>query len=238
MRIIGFVNCLTKFGWVRLLMPGVLFLTGLPLAAQSPAASPGDSLFDSVSNGAPQTFSERFRDFAVITVGPRALFTAAAGSGISMIRPRNYPRAWRQGPGAFGRIYASHLATGASEDTARFVTAALLREDFRYRASPSRNAIVRVAHAITFTLIDKSESGRSRLAVANFAGAAAGGFIPNLYLPAGYNTVSRAETRVAISFGVLAGKNIAAEFAPEILRLARKLGIPAREIPIPEWWTR
>lgn len=212
------------------------------LAAQTPAPlpvdPPGDSLFASVSNGTPQTLAERFQDFAVITVGPRALFTAAAGSGISMIRPRNYPRAWRQGPGAFGRIYGSYLATRASGDTARFVTAALLHEDFRYRASTSGNPVVRVAHAISFTVVDKSESGHSRLAVSNFAAAAAGGFAPNLYLPAGYNTVSRAETRVAISFAVLAGRNIAAEFAPEILKVTRKLHIPAHGIPIAEWWTR
>lgn len=227
--------------WARRRLLGLVLLAGFPLAAQTPVVPsptpPGDSLFDAVSNGTPQTFAERFRDFAVITVGPRALVTAAAGSGISMIRPRNYPRAWRQGPGAFGRIYGSHLATGASEDTARFVTAALLKEDFRYRASTSRNPALRVAHAISFTLVDKSDSGQSRLAVANFAAAAAGGFTPNLYLPAGYNTVSRAETRVAVSFAALAGKNIVAEFAPEIARLARKLHISVHDIPIPEWWT-
>jgi hypothetical protein len=115
---------------------------------------------------------------------------------------------------------------------------AVLHEDFRYRPSASHNVLARTFHAIAFTFVDKSDSGHNRVAFANFAGAAAGGFAGNLYLPPGYNNLSHAETRAAMEFAGFATRNVSREFAPELLRFSRKLHVPFPRIPIPEWWTR
>ena len=204
-----------------------------------PIPKAGDPFYAPVAlTSAPQDFHRRFMDYEVITFGPRALFTPLFGSAFSMLHPPSaYPKEWRQGMGAFGRIYGSGLTTHASVQSARFLTAAILHEDFRYRPSASKNPLVRSLHAVAFTFVDKSDSGHDRIAVSNFAAAAAGGFTPNLYLPAGYNTLSRAETRMASAFGGFAMRNLTREFAPELFKLTRKLHVPFPRIPIPARWT-
>jgi hypothetical protein len=125
----------------------------------------------------------------------------------------------------------------ASLQAGRFFTGAYLEEDFRYRPSASHNFLVRGAHAVRFTFIDKSASGQNRLALANFAGAATGAFVGRLYLPRPYNDLSHAEVRAAELFGTLAGQNLLREFAPDIDVVTRKLHLPFPHIPIPGWWT-
>jgi hypothetical protein len=48
----------------------------------------------------------------------------------------------------------------------------------------------------------------------NFVGAGARGFVGNLYLPAGFNDLSPAETRIAIALGGFAAQNLLREFTP------------------------
>jgi len=211
-------------------------------APEEPASVPaaGDVLYAPVAvTPGGQSLGEKFDDYAVATVGPRAIFSPALSAAIRMARPRHekqYPRDWRLGAGAFGRNYGSALATGAASRTARFLAAAALHEDFRYRPSTSSNPLVRSFHAIAFTFVDKSDSGHNRIAVANFLAAGAGGFVGNLYLPAGFNNVSHAETRTATRFGGMAVNNLLREFGPDISRVTRRIHIPFPRIPIPAWW--
>jgi hypothetical protein len=204
-----------------------------------PVASAGDPFYAPVATtGAPQTLHQRFMDYAVITFGPRSVFTPAIGAGFSMLHPRtSYPDDWRDGMGAYGRIYGASLATHTAAQTARFATAALLHEDFRYRPSASQHAPLRILHAVGFAFVDRSDGGHAMPAVSNFVSAAAGGFTPNLYLPAGYDTLSRAESRMALAFVGYATRNITREFAPELFRATRRLHVPFPRVPIPEWWT-
>jgi hypothetical protein len=213
--------------------------SGTPAPSSIPLPRSGDPFYAPIATpGVPETFNQRLMDYEKITFGPRALLTPAFSSAISMLNPPSgYPREWRQGMGAFGRMYGSRIATHTSEQTARFITAAVLHEDFRYRPSSSKNPLARSFHAFTFTFVDKSDSGHNRIAFSNFTAAAAGGFTPNLYMPAGYDTLSRAETRMAFAFGSFAAQNLAREFAPELFKLTRKLHVPFPRIPIPDWWT-
>jgi hypothetical protein len=209
-----------------------------PSAGSIPAPRAGDPLFAPIAAGVAQTFHQRLMDYSVITFGPRALLMPAFGAAFTMLNPpKSYPNEWRQGMGAFGRNYGSSMAAHTSEQTARFLTAAVLHEDFRYRPSTSKNPLARSFHALAFTFVDKSDSGHNRIAFSNFAAAAAGGFTPNLYMPAGYDTVSRAETRMAFTFGGLAARNLTREFAPELFKATHKLHIPFPRLPVPEWWT-
>jgi hypothetical protein len=214
--------------------------TANPATGHIPIPKAGDPFFAPIAaSGAPQTFQQRFMDYTVVTFGPRALLAPLLGSAITMLHPpAGYTGEWREGMEAYGRIYGSSIATRTSEQTARFLTAAVLHEDFRYRPSTSKNPLARSLHAVAFAFVDKSDSGSDRTAISNFAASAADGFTPNLYLPAGYNTLSRAETRMAIAFGGFAARNLTREFAPDLFRITRKFHAPFPRVPIPAWWTR
>jgi hypothetical protein len=209
-----------------------------PPAQSPPIPAAGDIFYAPLATSLEkQSFEEKLHSYAIVTFGPRALVAPALSAAILMARPpKAYPHDWRDGAGAFGRNYGSSLATGASLRTGRFWTGALLHEDFRYRPSTSWNPLARSFHAVAFTFVDKSDSGHNRLALANLIGAAAGGFVGELYLPPGYSNLSHAETRTAAVFGALAGQNLLREFAPEILRTTRKLHVPFPRIPVPAWW--
>jgi hypothetical protein len=162
-------------------------------------------------------------DYAIVTVGPRSLFVPPAYAAARMADPPTaYPRDWRLGAGAFGRNYGAALAARTSLETARFLTAALLHEDFRYRPSISTNPFVRGFHALAFTFVDRSDSEHNRIAFANFAGAGASGFVGDLYMPAGFNNPGHAETRMAIAFGGFALQNLLREFTPDLLKATQK----------------
>jgi hypothetical protein len=207
---------------------------------QPPVPTAGDPLYAPVvTSRGPQSLHERFMDYAIVTVGPRSLFVPPVYAAIHMADPpATYPRDWRLGAGAFGRNYGSALASRTSLETGRFLTAALLHEDFRYRPSTSKNPIVRTFHALAFTFVDKSDSEHNRIAFANFVGAGASGFVGNLYLPAGFNDLSHAETRTAIAFGGFAAQNLLREFTPELLKATRKWHTPFPRIPLPAWWVK
>ncbi len=207
---------------------------------QPPVPAAGDPLYAPVvTRRGPQSLHERFMDYAIVTVGPRSLFVPPAYAAIRMADPPGaYPRDWRLGAGAFGRNYGSALASRTSLETGRFLTGALLHEDYRYRASTSKNPLVRSLHALAFTFVDKSDSEHNRIAFANFVGAGASGFVGNLYLPAGFNDFSHAETRTAIAFGGFAAQNLLREFTPELLKATRQWHTPFPRIPLPAWWVK
>ncbi len=198
----------------------------------------GDPFFAPVAISlGPQSLKERFEDYAVVTFGPRALFAPSFSALILMAHPpKDYPHYWRDGGGAFGRNYGAFLARASSLQAGRFFTGVALHEDFRYRPSASHNFLLRSAHAIGFTFIDKSASGQNRLALANFAGAAAGGCVGELFLPAPYNSLHYAGVHTAELMGTLAGQNLLREFAPDIDAVTRKLHLPFPRLPIPGWW--
>ncbi len=218
-----------RYGWLHLFLalgcslasapltaqelpPAVVSQTGLPLpepaALQPLAPAAGDPFYAPVvTSTAPQTFHDRFMEYAIITVGPRALFVAPVVAGLRMLDPpRRLERDWRVGMGGFGRNYANAFTAETSSQTGRFLTGALLHEDFRYRPSTSKNIFARSFHALAFTFVDKSDSGQDRIAFANFAGAGAGGFVGNLYMPGGFNDLAHAETRTAFIFGSFAAR--------------------------------
>ena len=191
-------------------------------------------LFLPVATSQRLSFSDKFTIYAHQTFGPPAVIIPAFAAGTAMANPKNhYPHEWRDGAGAFGRLYGDSIATVTSERTARFLTGVALHEDPRYAPSHSKNPLMRTMHAVAFTFVDKTDSGRNTIAFSNFAGAAAGGFVGNAYLPHGYNDLTHAEQRMAIQFASIAIQNIAAEFQPQWGPIVRKLRI---QKILPEWW--
>jgi hypothetical protein len=157
---------------------------------------------------------------------PSVVTAPAFRAGLRMANPpgkgvTQYPPEWRQGVGAFGRNYGDALAERASFQTARSVAGAITREDPRYSPSGRKNILARSVYALSFTFLDRSDSGRPMPALSNFVAAAAGGFVGNAYLPAGFNDVTHAGQRATLQFGFLAAGNLFREFAPQMPRPLR-----------------
>jgi hypothetical protein len=208
--------------------------SNLPSSSSHPQDENSALLFLPVKSSPGLSFGDKFKIYAHQTFGPPAVIFPAFAAGMGMANPRNhYPREWRDGAGAFGRLYGDSVAMVSSQRTARFLTGVALHEDPRYVRSNSNNPLLRTTHALAFTFIDKTDSGRSTIAFSNFAGAAAGGFVGSAYLPHGYNDLTHAEQRMAFQFMSIAIQNIAAEFQPQWGPLVRKLRI---QKIIPEWW--
>ena len=183
----------------------------------------------------PLSFHEKFTIYTHQAFGPPALIFPAFGAGIRMANPpKNYPRDWTDGGGAFGRLYGDAIATQTTKRTAKFLTDTLFHEDPRYQPAPEgANVVARFAHAVAFTFVDRSDSGNRELALGNFTSAAAGGFVGMAYLPDGFNDVSHAGQRVGTEFLGITIANISREFAPQWAPVVHKLHIPKI---VPPWW--
>ena len=204
-----------------------------------PEARAGDSWYAPVAEGKePQSQRLKAETYMVLAFGPRAMVSPAFSAAMKMARPpKGYPSEWLDGGPAFGRNYGAALGSRVALETGRYAAGALLHEDFRYRPSGKQGS-ARLFYALGYTFVDRSDSGHRRLAVANFAGAAAGGFAGNLYLPDGFNTPGDGARGFASRFGGFAMTNVTREFAPEIFHVARKLHAPFPRVPLPEWWTK
>ena len=139
--------------------------------------------------------------------------------------PKGYPSEWLDGGPAFGRNYGAALGSRVAMETGRYAAGALLHEDFRYRPSGKQGS-ARLFYALGYTFVDRSDSGHRRLAVANFVGAAAGGFV-GIFICRMGSTRREMARGFAGRFGGFAMTNVTREFAPEIFHVARKLHAPS-----------
>jgi hypothetical protein len=125
------------------------------------------------------------------------------------------------------------VADHTARNTAQFLTDVVLHEDPRYQRSTSTNPLGRTLHALSFTVFDKTDSGRTTFAFDNVASSAAGGFVGLGILPHGYNDMPHAEQHMASEFSMLAIGNILTEYEPEWGPWAKKLRVPKI---LPAWW--
>jgi len=179
----------------------------------------------------------KFKYFVEPAFGPRSFLTNGLTTGIRMANPpSHYPHEWRSGGEAFGRSYGDSFARTGAESIGRFSTSVLLHEDPRYQRSESTFVPARLGHALIFSFVDRTDGGHPTVAVSNFTGAAAAGFIGNAYLPAGFDNLTHAGQRSAVAFGGLAGQNVMQEFSPELSRFLKNIHLPHIPLP-PIWWT-
>jgi hypothetical protein len=180
---------------------------------------------------------DKFKYLVEPVFGPRSFVTNAFGAGIRMANPpKTYPHEWRAGAEAFGRNYGDSFARTGAESIGRFSATVLMHEDPRYRRSESTFFPARLGHAFVFTFIDRTDGDHRTVAISNFTGAAAGGFIGNAYLPAGFDNLTHAGQRSAIAFGGIAAQNVLQEFSPELGQFLKKIHLPHVPTP-PVWWT-
>jgi len=169
----------------------------------------------------------KFQDYTRETYLNPSVFTAPAFTAtITMAAPpgkgpTRYPSSWRQGAAGFARNYGDAATQRITYDTARFAADVLFREDPRYSPSTSHHVLVRVGHALAFTIVDRSDSGHAMPALGNFAGAAAAGFVGNAYLPDGFSDRTHVTQRISLRLAYAAGANLFREFAFQMPRPAR-----------------
>ena len=212
-----------------------------PPAAAAPTASLGNgfgvlAFLPPPINQKRLTPKDKFQIYVHQNYGPQNFILPAFSAAFLMLHPPSgYPREWEDGGGAFGRWYGDEFVSSTVNRTARLAAQIALREDPRYVPSGSRNLVVRLGHALVFTLIDKTDSGHNTLALSNFVGAAAGGFMGMSFLPPGHNDVTHAEQRSLRGLETIAVRNIVTEFRPQWEPTLRRIHIPS---VLPEWWTR
>jgi hypothetical protein len=205
--------------------------------AQLPIPQAGDSVFAPLAVG-PETMKIRTEDWIVVTAGPRAFIYPAIVGAVKVAFPKSgYPPDWRDGAGGYGRNLGDSMASKATMQTGRYLTGALLREDYRYRPAVGEHGWRRFGHALRWTIWDASDGGKPMFAFANVSGAVLGGLVGDFYLPPGYNDVDHAAKRAGIRMGSFAFENVSREFAPEIFRALKWLHLPTSGGFVPEWWT-
>jgi hypothetical protein len=191
------------------------------------AQNPPDTPQTFAPNGQSFGVEGKFRYYLDETYLNPSVFTAPAfRAGIRMANPPGkgataYPADWRQGSEAFGRNYGDAFAQRVTFQTARFASGVVTHEDPRYVPSTSHNVLARSLHALTFTFLDRSDSGHTMPAISNFIGATAAGFVGNAYLPSGFDNATHAGQRATFQFGFIAAGNLFREFAPQIPKPVR-----------------
>jgi hypothetical protein len=191
--------------------------------AQNPAGTTQAFSGNTASSGV----EGKFRYYVNETFLNPSVFTAPAfRAGIRMANPpgkgaTQYPREWRQGAEGFGRNYGDAFAQRVTFQTARFATGVITHEDPRYIPSASHNVLARSLHALSFTFVDRSDSGHAMPAFSSFVGATAAGFVGNAYLPSGFNNATHAGQRATLQFGFTAAGDLFREFAPQMPKPVR-----------------
>jgi hypothetical protein len=181
------------------------------------------------------TPKDKFQIYVHQNYGPQNFILPAFSAGFAMLHPPSgYPHEWVDGGGAFGRWYGAQFVSSTSNRTGRLLAQIAFHEDPRYVPSSSKNVIMRISHALAFTLVDKSDSGRNTFAFSNLVGAAAGGFVGMAFLPAGHDDLAHAERRALRGLETIAVRNIVTEFRPQWEPTLKKIRIPSI---LPAWWT-
>jgi hypothetical protein len=195
----------------------------------SPAIADQSSTIGNPASSRALTVKGKLRYFAVESFRPGIYPVAAFYDGLTMANPpKAYPPEWRQGFPGFARNYGDFMGSWASVQGGKFIVASMLHEDPRYFTSTSRNFIARTFNAVRYAVIDRSDKGRARFALSNVAGAFAGGFVGNAYLPDPYANPSHGLSRSALALTGFITSNLADEFRPEIHKVAEKLHLPFR----------
>ena len=215
-------------------------LPDAPSPSPTPQSSPSNIPFLSPRFNQPHQpmdAGNKFKYLVEPAFGPRSFLINGFSTGIRMANPpSHYPHVWRAGAEAFGRNYGDTFARTGAESIGRFSASVLLHEDPRYQRSESTFFPARLGHAFVFTFIDKTDGGHNTVAISNFTGAAASGFVGNAYLPPGFDNLTHAGQRSAVAFGGLAAQNVLQEFSPELSQLLKKIHLPHIPLP-PVWWT-
>lgn len=155
-------------------------------------------------------FHQRVQTSLVSTFGPVQMATLVFGSAIS--QADNVPPEWRQGWGAYGKRFASHLGSSAAAGTANLLLGEALREDTKYYPCTCKGVWPRLKHAFASSITARAgEDGHRVFSIPAIASPYAGAFstlawYPSRYTPqdafrtGSYNLLNSAGTKIALEF--------------------------------------
>lgn len=150
----------------------------LPVQAQQQPGQPAAQ--------APTTYrfitgEERWKWFAVSTVGPTSLLgagTISAGWGTLFNNPEEYGPHWA----GFGKRYGIRLTGVSTGNAIEALSGAALKEDPRYVPAPSGSSFGRRAgHVIVSSFLSHRPDGTRRLSYSRIAGNVGNNFLSNLW---------------------------------------------------------
>jgi hypothetical protein len=175
------------------------------------------------------TMGRRIESFVTGSLTDQAMLGATFFSALAQIR--NDPREWHRDWAGYGRRVGSRYAQNLSKGLTELAFGAAMGTDPRHVSFASdprvknKPATVkrRIGHALMdfLTVRRSSESGGGRPLpnIPLFAGAAASGFVGNLWYPDRLTTLQQVAARASGSLGTALGASFYTEFQPEIGRL-------------------
>ncbi len=161
----------------------------------------------------PLALHQKFEIYLKQAYEPQSFLVPAFFAGID--QARNSPKELGQDTEAFGGRLGSIRGQFQIANAAQFGVGAALHEDPRYFSSNLHGSWVRTKYVFKHTYIARMDDGSERLAFALIAGATAGGFAPNGWLPGSQNGVERGFERTAIMLLINLGVNMGREFGPD-----------------------
>ena len=162
------------------------------------------------------TVKEKFRLFAKETFDPFVAMEATAGAAFS--QTDNDDPKYGQGTAAYAQRFGAACADIASQNFfSDAVMASLLHEDPRYfRMGPEFGFWRRVGHAVSHTIVTRTDSGKNTFNYAGILGVGMGIALSNAYYPPASINGTEVGKRFGTSLASAGLLNILPEFWPDI----------------------
>jgi hypothetical protein len=164
-----------------------------------------------IYDAAPLTTKQKFSLASRDTFDPISFIGVGISAGIE--QANNSFAGYGQGAAGYGKRYAARFANGRSSDfLSHAVFPSLLHQDPRYFYQGSGSFKSRLAHAVSFAFVTRSDSGRTMPNYSYFLGDLCSGALSNLYYPSADRGAKLVLTNVAIDLAGRVGSTIIVEF--------------------------
>jgi hypothetical protein len=167
-------------------------------------------------NAAPLNTKQKYSLALRSTFDPTTFVGVSIGAGIE--QARNAFPGYGQGAEGYGKRWGALFANGrSSQILGKAVFPSLLHQDPRYFYQGSGTRWSRIEHALSYSFVARSDSGRLMPNYSYFLGNLSSGALSNLYYPASSRGAGLVFTNAAIGFAGRAGENLIREFLFERL---------------------
>ncbi|MBO0862141.1 MAG: hypothetical protein J2P21_27335 [Chloracidobacterium sp.] len=168
----------------------------------------------------PLTGKGRFNLFLNQTfVPPEAFLGVAFSAAVDLIN--HDPPEWKLGAEGYGRRFASRFGTNFLQDSIVALGAAALHEEPRYISSSRKGFFHRSEHALFFTLVTYTNSGKLTPAFAQIGSTYAASMLSTYWLPKRYSPLGDGVRDANLQMGFNGAFNLIEEFWPEIKGITR-----------------
>lgn len=168
----------------------------------------------------PLTSSQRFQRYWDETLKNPGLYAVAGLSALAG-QVAHDPPEWGQGLGGYAHRTASEMGILLIQGTVHEAGAAALGYDPRYQTCGCTGLWKRTGHALKWSFLTRTDTGRTRLDLPSLAGAYGAGMLAMYWYPNRFNPLSDGVRIGTQEFGYHVGADVLREFAPELKRFFR-----------------